>query len=321
MQTLSVIVPVYNEEQGIGRTLDELQAVLGEVEGFTATVVCVDDGSRDGTAEILARRPDIQVITHAVNRGYGAALRTGLDSVGSDWIFITDADGTYPVGDLPRLLEATEQAGTAMVVGAREGPGISQRPMHRMARWILKKMVHALTGVMVPDLNSGMRVFRRDVYEAFRHLLPFGFSFTSTITVSCLYSNFGVRYVPIHYAHRIGHSHIRPVQDFFGFAMLILRVATYFEPLKFFLPLSLLVLLGSIGRGVRDVLLTSSIGGLAMLGAVLALQVFAVGIVADVVVRRSAGHGREPWPNQGQQPELALLEGEAHVRRSGHRAG
>jgi hypothetical protein len=86
---------------------------------------------------------------------------------------------------------------------------------------------------MVPDLNSGMRLFRKALYSEFRHLLPLGFSFTTTLTVASLYSGRRVRYIPVHYQRRIGHSNIKPLQNFFGFAILIVRLASYFDPLRF----------------------------------------------------------------------------------------
>ena len=283
-KSCAVVIPVYNEERAIEDTVTRIQGICATVIGYQFEIVCINDGSRDGTAGVLSRLQGITVITHEVNRGYGAALRTGLDYCSQDWIFITDADGTYPLADLPSLLAAAE--GVDMVVGNRQGKGISRSPPHQLARWILRKMVHGLTGVMVPDLNSGMRVFRRSLYQEFRHLLPMGFSFTTTLTVASLYSGRRVHYIPINYERRIGKSNIKPVQDFLGFSMLIVRLASYFEPLRFFLPAALVLALLGVARAIRDVIVVNQFGALSVILMLTAFQVFVLGVIADVIVRR-----------------------------------
>ncbi len=283
-KSCAVVIPVYNEERAIEDTVTRIQGICATVIGYQFEIVCINDGSMDGTAGVLSRLQGITVITHDVNRGYGAALRTGLDYCSQDWIFITDADGTYPLGDLPSLLAAAE--GVDMVVGNRQGKGISRSPPHQLARWILRKMVHGLTGVMVPDLNSGMRVFRRSLYQEFRHLLPMGFSFTTTLTVASLYSGRRVHYIPINYERRIGKSNIKPVQDFLGFSMLIVRLASYFEPLRFFLPAALVLALLGVARAIRDVIVVNQFGALSVILMLTAFQVFVLGVIADVIVRR-----------------------------------
>jgi len=148
-------------------------------------------------------------------------------------------------------------------------------------------MVYYLAGTFVPDLNSGMRVFRRSLYLEFRHLLPMGFSFTTTITVASLYSGYRLKYIPIHYSERVGHSNIKPVRDFIGFMILIIRLASYFEPLRFFLPASFIIFAVGILRLIRDIIVVNSIGSLSLILVFFALQVFVIGVLADVVVRRS----------------------------------
>ncbi len=300
-RSCAVIVPVYNEHRAIQETVTRLQTLCAQVSGYDFEIICIDDGSNDGTDEILAALPGITVITHDVNRGYGAALRTGLDYCSQEWIFITDADGTYPLNDLPRLLEVAV-TGVDMVVGNRVGDGLSATPFHRLARWILRKMVHGLTGVMVPDLNSGMRVFRRTLYAEFRHLLPMGFSFTTTLTVASLYSGHKVRYEPIRYEKRIGKSNIKPVKDFLGFSMLIVRLASYFEPLRFFLPAAGVLFLLGLLRAIRDVIVVNQFGALSVILFLTGFQVFVLGVIADVIVRRF-----QMSPIVPQQPDRPRL--------------
>lgn len=289
----SIVIPMLNEEKSVADTISRIRRVTGAIPAWEFEIVCVNDGSTDGTASILAGLAGIRVITHEVNRGYGAALRTGLDRCESEWIFLVDADGTYPLEDLPRLLEYAVP-GFDMVVGARSGIGIEQKPFFRLARWILRKMAYVLSGHMVPDLNSGMRVFRRGLYAQFRGLLPTGFSFTTTITMAALYSDYRLKFVPIEYSHRVGDSSIRPVRDFFAFAILIVRIASYFEPLRFFLPLAFWIAGFGVLKGMIDFIRLGAIGALAVIMVLMGVQVFITGILAEVIVRRASGSGNVP---------------------------
>jgi glycosyltransferase involved in cell wall biosynthesis len=319
-RTCAIIIPVYNESRAIEDTIHRVQANCARVPEYDFEIICVNDGSSDGTGEILSRVSGVTVITHQVNRGYGAALRTGLDYCNQDWIFITDADGTYPLEDLPRLLALTHDD-MDMVVGGRQGSGISASLPHQLARWILRKMVHGLTGVMVPDLNSGMRVFRKTLYQEFRHLLPMGFSFTTTLTVASLYSGRKVRYEPINYEKRVGKSNIKPVQDFFGFSMLIVRLASYFEPLRFFLPAAFVLAFLGVLRAVRDIIVVNQFGALSVILLLTAFQVFMLGVIADVIVRRSLVVPAHP--QQPDRPRLPAAEAVAGAEpiAAGERVG
>lgn len=294
-KTCAIIVPIYNEESCIGNTLGRIRHIIADVPDYRFEIICVDDGSYDSSQEILHHEPGITLLAHTANRGYGAALRTGLDYSQQEWAFIVDADGTYELEDLKHLL-AEAQAGADMVVGVREGASIIRSPIRRIALWLLRKMVHGLTGVMVPDLNSGMRLFRRSLYQEFRHLLPEGFSFTTTLTVASLYSGYAVRYVLTHYHHRVGRSSIKPLRDFLGFAILIIRLASYFEPLRFFLPLSIGVFIIAVLRGIRDLVVVNALGSLSVIMVLMAIQFFVLGVITDAVVRRTSVGIRKQLP-------------------------
>jgi len=285
-KSCSIVVPVYNESTVVEATVNRLKKTALELPNWIFEIICIDDGSTDGSAEVLSRCEGIRIFSHEVNRGYGAALRTGLRHSRHEWIFIVDADATYPIEDLGRLLREVDD-GADMVVGAREGIGINLSPLRRFARWTLRKMAHALTGVMVPDLNSGMRVFKHQLYRECSNLLPLGFSFTTTITLAALYTNHRIRYVPIRYAQRVGQSSIRPVRDFFAFLILILRIASYFEPLRFFLPVALGMMGLGFLKGTIDFVRLGAIGALAVIMFLMGVQVFVLGLIAEVIVRRS----------------------------------
>lgn len=285
--SFSIVIPVYNELNAIQKTLERVKTVLNRYPQNAYEIICIDDGSNDGTSELLTKIQGIQLCKHGINRGYGAALKTGLEKTSKEWIIILDADGTYPLEDIPKLLDETEK-GFDMVVGARTGDGITMSPFKRIARWILRKMVHALTGVLVPDLNSGMRVFKKKLYEEFKHLLPMGFSFTTTLTVASLYSGRQTQFIPINYFVRIGKSNIKPIKNFLGFTMLIVRLASYFEPLRFFIPLSAFVGVVGLIKGGFDLYNLNHMGNLSVIIMLSALQILITGILCDVMVRRSS---------------------------------
>jgi glycosyltransferase involved in cell wall biosynthesis len=282
-EPLSVIIPAYNEAEGIGKVVREVLAVLATLDRPTELIV-VDDGSQDATAA-EAETAGARLIRHVTNRGYGAALKTGIRRALHDLVCIIDADCTYPAGALRELLDAAPDHD--MVVGARLKGDVKIPLIRRPAKAFLRVLASYLSGFAIPDLNSGFRVMRRKVVERYYGILPNGFSFTTTITLAMLVSGFAVRYVPIEYHARSGKSHIRPIRDTLGFFSLILRTVLYFNPLRVFVPLSLTFLAG----GAAVFLLSWAyaerpLDTTSLLLLVTGVQLFAVGLLADLIARR-----------------------------------
>ncbi len=272
----TIVIPAYNEEGAIEATIEQVHETMGKTD-FTYEILIVDDGSRDQTAE-LCKKAKARVITHEINRGYGEALKTGIREATHPWVLITDADGTYPIDRIPDLLKKTDLYD--MVVGARTGDEVHVPFVRRPAKWFITKLASTLTGQKIPDLNSGLRVFSRDLAMRFMSLYPKGFSFTSTITMSSLCNNYDVLFIPINYFERVGKSAISPLKDFTGFIILIIRISALFRPLRVFMPPATLLGLGGLLTGG----LTNPIGtGLLVGGINLAF----LGLLADVVVRRT----------------------------------
>lgn len=274
-RAVTVIIPAYNEAAHVADQVRAVETVMQQ-SGWEYEIIVVDDGSLDDTAE-QAASTGVRVLRRRKNRGYGAALKLGVRSARYPWILITDADGTYPTESIPALLAASEY--NAMVVGARTGATVQVPLVRRPAKAFLRWLASYLAGQHLPDINSGLRLMRRDLVQKYEHLLPDGFSFTTTITLSSAVNAHPVEYIPINYHARLGESKIRP-RHAYDFTLLILRTIVFFNPLKVFIPVAgFLTVLGLV-KFAYDVTLDnlSESAVLLFLGA---LIVFAVGLLAD----------------------------------------
>jgi glycosyltransferase involved in cell wall biosynthesis len=303
---VSVVIPAYNEGPHVAdqaRTVRDAMAATG----WRFEVIVVDDGSKDDTAERASEVEGVRVLRRKRNRGYGATLKDGIAAARYDWILIIDADGTYPVSAIPRLLAAAD--GNAMVVGARIGEHVSIPIQRQPAKKALTWLASYLAGRKIPDLNSGLRLMRKDFVRRYEHLLPQGFSFTSTITLSGAVNDHAVEYIPIDYHARLGKSKIRP-RHAYDFTILILRTIVYFNPLKVFLPLGAYVAaagLAKLGYDVwKDNLSESAV--LALLGAML---IWAVGLLADQNARIALNLGHVTAQRAREAARDALREAPA----------
>ena len=280
---LSIVIPAHNEEKAIGAVLDELIEVL---EGQKYEIIVVDDGSTDKTPKIVQKKDSIKLIQHHYNKGYGAAIKTGIKNATNEVILIIDGDGSYPVKAIPELLKEADKYD--MVVGARTGKEVKIQLYRRPAKWFLSKLANYLAETKIPDLNSGMRIFRRKEVERFLNILPNKFSFTTTLTLAYHTTGLLVKYVPINYYKRAGKSKIRPFKDGFNFIMLIFRTITYFNPLKVFLFVGFAFFLAAVFIFLYSALFSGRFMDVTTIVLlVAAIQTIIFGLLADLVVRRS----------------------------------
>ncbi len=283
MRPVSVVVPAYNEAGAIGGFLAELRAVLDR-RGGPYEVLVVNDGSTDGTDRVLAGIGWVRALAHARNRGYGEALKTGIEHAAHDEILITDADGTYHPADIPPILSAFD--GADMVVGARVGKGAKIPFLRRPAKWVLRALANFLLETKIQDLNSGLRAFRRSQVLDLYPILPAGFSFTTTVTLAFLSRGRSVVYVPIGYHRRSGVSKIRPVRDTLNFLVLITKTVLYFRPLRVFAPLALAFLAAGAALFAYHALAHHAVSTLAIVLFLAGVQLAAIGAIADLVVNK-----------------------------------
>lgn len=238
VQRLSVLIPARNEAMNLPALLDELTQVLAGQSFEFLEVLVVDDGSTDDTAE-LATAAGARVVRHPESLGNGAAVKRGIREACGDWLLLLDGDGQHPPAAIPRLIARAETHD--MVIGSRGGRGGSA---HRnFANRVYNALASYVSGRRIPDLTSGFRLLRADVAKDLVYLLPNTFSYPSTITLSMLRAGFAVAFEPIEVRTRRGKSHVRLLADGSRFLLIILRIATFFAPLRVFLPLSLLVAL------------------------------------------------------------------------------
>lgn len=282
---LSIVIPCFNERASIQDTLSRLRRTYEGRNGVE--IIVVDDASDDGTSDILdneAHDGSIQVLRHEQNLGYGAALKTGIRAASGELVGITDADGTYPLEELPALVKACE--GATMVIGARTGDDVVYSRVRRIPKALLRRYISWIARRNIPDFNSGLRVFRRGFARALFHILPDGFSFTTTITLSAHAMFRDVVYIPINYAERVGSSKIKPIRDTIRFINIVLRTGMYFAPLRAMSPVLGVLLLLLISSALYDIMVLSDMTDKTVILFVAVVNVGSIALLADMLVRR-----------------------------------
>ncbi|MFZ0546739.1 MAG: glycosyltransferase family 2 protein [Candidatus Promineifilaceae bacterium] len=279
---ISIVIPAFNEAGAIKPTLAALREMI-KSSGLSAEIIVVDDGSTDGTGDLVMAEEGVRLIRHRQNRGYGASLKTGIRQANNDVIVITDADGTYPIEMIPVL--AAEIGPFDMVVGARTGREVQIPLVRRPAKAALTRLANYLSGIEIPDLNSGLRAMKRDIVMSYFRLLPSGFSFTTSVTLAMLTNDYNVSFVPIDYFQRTGSSKIHPIKDTINFFSLVVRMVLLYRPLRVFIPVVLVMMLLSAVKVLYDInaydfhLATSTV-----VLVTLTVQILVLGLIADLVV-------------------------------------
>jgi glycosyltransferase involved in cell wall biosynthesis len=280
---VTVVLPVYNEAGHVVAEIDRIRSGLA-ASGHSFEILVVDDGSTDGTAEVLAAVEDIRLIRFAENRGSGSARRVGTKAARGEVVVWTDADMTYPND---RITELVDELGEYdQVVGARTSERGTHKALRVPAKWFIRKLAEYLTEHHIPDLNSGFRAFRRSVALPYLHQLPAGFSCVTTITMAFLANGHPVRYVEIDYAERAGRSKFHWWADTRRYLLQVVRMVLSYNPLRVFLPLGLTLFLIGGGKLVWDLVDKDlRVPTNTLLELFAAFQVLAIGLLADLVVR------------------------------------
>ncbi len=279
---ISVIVPVYNEEKAIIKALHGLRAALED--GFNDyEIIVVDDGSTDTTPDKIKDSGinNLSLISHIENLGYGKSLLDGILAAKNNCIGIIDGDGSYEPQDIKKLYAYFAQYD--MVVGARQGREYRRGVWKRPARMFFKMLAEYASGRQIPDVNSGLRLFKKDLLLNFQDSLCTGFSFTTTLTLIFLLNHYFVKYVPIEYAKREGKTKVNHIRDTLRVGQIIVEAILYYNPLKLFLLIASLnaifgVILGCCNYIIFKSFLLSLIAAISIAGFI---PIFTLGLIAD----------------------------------------
>jgi glycosyltransferase involved in cell wall biosynthesis len=280
---VSVVLPVFNERGHLLEEIDRIRHAL-DSSSYSYEIIVVDDGSTDGSGDRLRTLDGIRLISFPRNRGSGSARKAGSFAARGRVVVWTDADMTYPNDRIPELVKELE--GHDQVVGARTSEQGTAKALRVPAKWAIRMLAQYLAGVKIPDLNSGLRAFRRSVAVQYLHLLPAGFSCVTTITMAFLANGYSVKYVPIEYRPRAGESKFHWWKDTRRYLLQVVRLVLSYNPLKVFLPLGLILLaMGTAKLGFDLVDKDWRVGSNTSLLLFAAFQVIAIGLLADLMVR------------------------------------
>jgi polyisoprenyl-phosphate glycosyltransferase len=284
---VSVVLPCFDERDHIELEIKRIRAAL-EGAGLAYELICVDDGSTDGTRELLEATPGIRTIVLPRNQGAGTARRIGTQQATGRVVVWTDADMTYPNELIPELVAELDDT-YDQVVGARRSEAGTYKLARVPAKWAIRKLASYLTNTDIPDLNSGLRAFKRAVAEPYLRLLPAGFSCVTTITLAFLSNGHPVKYVPIDYCKRAGRSKFHPLTDAYNYIIQVLRMVMYFNPLRVLMPVALTLLAATFAKaGIDLVVHDLRVASSTVLVGLAAFNIMAIALLADLVVRRTA---------------------------------
>ncbi len=277
MMTVTIVIPAYNEAGAIESVVRDLAARYPEHE-----IMVIDDGSSDETGKIVSGLP-CKLVKHEVNRGYGAAWKSGCRAAESDLIVYYDGDGQFDADDVGVLIKRQAETGADMVSGVRQRK--SDAPLLRQpGKWVLKVLANYLTRMKIPDLNCGLRIFKREKLLNYLHLLPNGFSASTTSMVLFLKRSYVVEFIPVITKQRIGKSSVRIIGDGMNTVILLIRLIALFEPLRIFVPISGYMMGLSVLYSFYEMVVSGL--GVPVLGAVTfigGLTIFLIGILCDQI--------------------------------------
>ncbi len=292
---VTVVLPCYNEEAHVLLEVKRIAAALDASE-YTYELLCIDDKSQDGTLRVLRDAqpdfPNLRIMAFRRNGGSGTARRIGTKDARGQVVVWTDADMTYPNERIPEFVRyLDDHPDVDQVVGARTAEAGTYKLLRVPAKWLIRRLASYLSGVQIPDLNSGLRAFRREVSLPYLRLLPPGFSCVTTLTMAFLSNQHPVDYIPIDYAKRAGRSKFHPFKDAYRYLLQVLRMVMYFNPLKVLMPIALWIMGIGFAKLVWDLAAHPfRVAGSTVLVLITGFQIAALGLIGDLLVRSRSDH-------------------------------
>jgi polyisoprenyl-phosphate glycosyltransferase len=292
---VTIVLPCFNEAAHVLKEIDRITAAMNASE-FTYELLCIDDASTDNTLEVLndaaTRYANIRVMPFRRNGGSGTARRIGTQQAYGEIVVWTDADMTYENERIPELVRILRDDDSYdQVVGARTTEEGTHKWARVPAKWFIRKVAEKLSNQQIPDLNSGLRAFRREVSLPYLRLLPPGFSCVTTITLAFLSNQHDIKYVPTTYAKRAGQSKFHFVRDAYRYILQVLRMIMYFDPLKVLMPPALWLFMVGVVKGIVDIFRYHALYFPAntVLLIVSGIMIGTLALLADLVVRSRVG--------------------------------
>jgi polyisoprenyl-phosphate glycosyltransferase len=278
---ISIVIPAFNEEEGITDTIGRCQKFLASLPGApTHEIIVVNDGSTDRTGQIL-QSLEVKVFRHLQNLGYGKSLKDGIAAACNDTILITDADGTYPIEEVPNLLKSFT-LGYHLVIGRRQGKNFRQSWFKQPMRYMLQWIVEFVVGRKIPDVNSGLRIFSRAEIAPYLNHLCDTFSFTTSQTLAYFLTCKSIVFLPISYDERKGKTKVKLLRDSLRTMQYIIQAIVYYNPLKIFILMSLTCVVTGAAGILFTVITGVKAGYFVGLGAlVCSIIVFSMGLLAE----------------------------------------
>ncbi|MHA3700967.1 glycosyltransferase family 2 protein [Jatrophihabitans sp. YIM 134969] len=288
---VTVVLPCYNEQDHLQQEIDRITVAM-RASGYSWELLGIDDKSTDGTLAILEANektnPDMRVLAFPRNGGSGTARRIGTREARGRIVVWTDADMTYPNERIPEFVKyLDDNPHSDQVVGARTSEQGTHKFLRVPAKWIIRKIAEVLAGTKIPDLNSGLRAFRRQVSLPYLRLLPPGFSCVTTLTLSFLSNQHEVDYLAIDYAQRAGTSKFHFVRDAYRYILQVLRMVMYFNPIKVLMPIALWLIAIGFVKAIVDLVRLRPVGiaTSTLLLLIGGLLIGAIALLADLIVR------------------------------------
>jgi glycosyltransferase involved in cell wall biosynthesis len=312
---ISVVIPALNEKDAIAETVRTVREVLTAADITPFEILVVDDGSSDGTGDI-ARAAGARVIRHPHRAGYGRSLKDGIRAATYQTIAITDGDSSYPIAEIPQLYRRHIE-GFDMTVGARGGKHYRESLLKLPLRWLLRKLVEFTAARMVPDINSGLRLFNKStVIPYFGHLCD-TFSFTTSLTLAYMMTGRFVAYVPIDYNKRVGRTKVRLFRDSILTFQYILEASIFFNPLRIFMLVSGFVFFSGVMSLVAALVVKLNVlffvGVGAIVSAILILSMGLLAVLLRQLTIRSVSSDKDGRAGMPAGPDVPINEVEIFV--------
>lgn len=278
--SVSLIIPAYNERKCIGDLLEKSIEVMKGL-GRPWEIIVVDDGSSDQTLEVIKDK-EVKIIAHPYNIGNGAAIKTGIRHASGEIIVMMDGDGQHNPEEIPRLI--AKIGPYDMVVGARTN-GFTQNKHRTLANHSYNLLASYMTHFIIKDLTSGFRAIKSNVLRRFTYLIPNTFSYPTTLTLSLLRAGYSLKYEPIVTMERTGKSKINLLSDGVRFVLIIFKIATFFAPLKIFLPFSWLFFGLGLANYAHTYFTTHRLTNMSVLCFIAGFLFFLLGLISEQIAQ------------------------------------